>query len=66
MHARARIFYVRNYTAKFKSANIFISAAQDQTAKFKDCQYFRLYGIYGLVSALENHYKLVLSNTSCN
>ena len=32
-------------TAKFKSANVFISAAQDQTAKFKDCQYFRLYGI---------------------
>ena len=32
-------------TAKFKSANIFISAAWDQTAKFKDCQYFRLYGI---------------------
>ena len=33
-------------TAKFKSANIFISAAQDQTAKFKDRQYFRLYGNY--------------------
>ena len=32
-------------TAKFKSANIFISAAWDQTAKFKDRQYFRLYGI---------------------
>ena len=32
-------------TAKFKSANIFISAARDQTAKFKDRQYFRLYGI---------------------
>ena len=32
-------------TAKFKSANIFIPAAWDQTAKFKDCQYFRLYGI---------------------
>ena len=31
-------------TAKFKSANIFISAARDQTAKFKDRQYFRLYG----------------------
>ena len=33
-------------TAKFKSANIFISATRDQTAKFKDCQYFRLYGMY--------------------
>ena len=32
-------------TAKFKSANIFVSAALDQTAKFKDHQYFRLYGI---------------------
>ena len=31
--------------AKFKSANIFVSAALDQTAKFKDHQYFRLYGI---------------------
>ena len=31
-------------TVKFKSANIFISAAQDQTAKFKDRQYFQLYG----------------------
>ena len=31
-------------TAKFKSANIFISAARDQTAKFKDRQYFQLYG----------------------
>ena len=42
--ARARILYVGT-TAKFKSANIFISAARDQTAKFKDRQYFRLYGI---------------------
>ena len=41
--ARARILYVGT-TAKFKSANIFISAARDQTAKFKDRQYFRLYG----------------------
>ena len=32
-------------TAKFKSANIFISAARDQTAKFKDRQFFRLYSI---------------------
>ena len=31
-------------TAKFKSANIFILAARDQTAKFRDRQYFRLYG----------------------
>ena len=42
--ARARILYYGT-TAKFKSANIFISAARDQTAKFKDRQYFRLYGI---------------------
>ena len=33
-------------TAKFKSTNIFISAAWGQTAKFNDRQYFRLYGIY--------------------
>ena len=66
LRVRVRAYYMYGTTAKFKSANIFISAAQDQTAKFKDCQYFRLYGIYGLVSALENHYKLVLSNTSCN
>ena len=32
-------------TAKFKSANIFISAARGQPAKFKDRQYFRLYSI---------------------
>ena len=32
-------------TAKFKSVNIFVWAAQDQTAKFKDRQYFQLYGI---------------------
>ena len=32
-------------TAKFKSTNIFISAARDQTAKFEDRQYFQLYGI---------------------
>ena len=25
--------------------HIFVWAAEDQTAKFKDCQYFRLYGI---------------------
>ena len=31
--------------ATFKSANIFVWAAQDQTTKFKDRQYFRLYGI---------------------
>ena len=31
-------------SAKFKFANTFISAALDQTAKFKDHQYFRLYG----------------------
>ena len=43
---RMRAYYMYGTTAKFKSANIFISAAQDQTAKFKDCQYFRLYGMY--------------------
>ena len=36
-------------TAKFKSANVFISAALDHTAKFKDRQYFRLYGILQLI-----------------
>ena len=45
---RARILYVRNYTAKFKSIHIFISATRDQTAKFNDRQYFRLYGIWFL------------------
>ena len=42
---RMRAYYMYGTTAKFKSANIFISAAWDQTTKFKDCQYFRLYGI---------------------
>ena len=42
--ARARN-YMHGTTAKFKSASIFISPARDQTAKFKDRQYFRLYGI---------------------
>ena len=42
---RVRAYYMYGTTAKFKSANIFISAARDQTAKFKDRQYFRLYGI---------------------
>ena len=42
--ARARILYIWT-TAKFKSANIFISATRYQTAKFKDRQYFRLYGM---------------------
>ena len=32
-------------TAKFISANIFISAVWDQTAKFNDRQYFQLYGM---------------------
>ena len=32
-------------TVKFNSANIFISATLGQTTKFKDRQYFRLYGI---------------------
>ena len=42
---RMRAYYMYGTTAKFKSANIFISAARDQTAKFKDRQYFRLYGM---------------------
>ena len=56
-----RAYYMYGTTAKFKSANIFISAARDQTAKFKDRQYFRLYSIvnggplvctlYGLLGA---------------
>ena len=40
------------YTAKFKSANIIIWAAQDQTAKFKGRQYFRLYGIQYMMSKM--------------
>ena len=46
LRVRVRAYYMYGTTAKFKSANIFISAARDQTAKFKDRQYFRLYGIY--------------------
>ena len=42
---RVRAYYMYGTTAKFKSTNIFISAARDQTAKFEDRQYFRLYGI---------------------
>ena len=44
LRVRVRAYYMYGTTAKFKSANIFISAARDQTAKFKDHQYFRLYG----------------------
>ena len=40
----AHKYYMYGTTAKFKSANIFISAARDQTTKFKDRQYFWLYG----------------------
>ena len=48
-----RIAFIRVYTYDdtvpdrqiYKSANIFISAALDQTAKFKDHQYFGLYGM---------------------
>ena len=43
LRVRVRAYYMYGTTAKFKSANIFISAARDQTAKFKDRQYFRLY-----------------------
>ena len=39
-----RVRYMYGTTTKFKSVNIFISATRDQTAKFKDRQYFRLYG----------------------
>ena len=45
-----RTYYMYGTTAKFKSANIFISAAQDQTTKFKDHQYFRLYGTYFIMA----------------
>ena len=45
LRVRVRAYYMYGTTAKFKSANIFISAARDQTAKFKDRQCFRLYGI---------------------
>ena len=44
LRVRVRAYYIYETTAKFKSANIFISAARDQTTKFKDRQYFRLYG----------------------
>ena len=46
LRMRVRTYYMYGTTPKFKSTNIFISAARDQTAKFKDRQYFRLYGIY--------------------
>ena len=45
LRVRVRAYYMYGTTTKFKSTDIFISAAQDQTAKFKDRQYFRLYGI---------------------
>ena len=45
-------------TANFKSANIFISAARDQTAKFKDRQYFWLYGIFFIANVLGKKMKL--------
>ena len=46
MRARACIlYYMYGTTAKFKSANIFISAARDQTANL-DHQYFRVYDRY--------------------
>ena len=41
-----RAYYMYGTTVKFKSTNIFISVALDQTAKLKDRQYFRLYGIW--------------------
>ena len=43
-------------TAKFKSANFFVWAAQDQTAKFKDRQYFRLYGNWHSLPSVQNIY----------
>ena len=45
LRVRVCAYYMYGTTAKFKSANIFILAARDQTTKFKDRQYFRLYGI---------------------
>ena len=33
-------------TAKFKSANTFVMAIWDPTAKFNSCQYFQLYTIF--------------------
>ena len=50
LRVRVRAYYMYGTTAKFKSANIFISAARDQIAKFKDRQYFRLYGIQPAIS----------------
>ena len=44
LRVRVHAYYMYGTTAKFNSANTFILAARDQTAKFKDCQYFRLYG----------------------
>ena len=45
LRVRVRAYYIMYGTiAKFKSASIFISAAWDQTTKFEDRQYFRLYG----------------------
>ena len=39
-------YTLRSATAKLKSANVFISAAWDQTTKFNDRQYFQLYGMW--------------------
>ena len=58
LRVRVRAYYIYGTTAKFKSANIFISAARDQTAKFKDRQYFQLYGMSACrctVASCENY-----------
>ena len=41
------------YTHVGNIGNIFISVARDQTAKFKDCQYFRLYRLYTVFKVRE-------------
>ena len=46
LRVHVRAYYMYGTTTKFKSANIFISAAWDQTAKFKNRQYFRLYTVF--------------------
>ena len=51
--------------AKFKSANIFISATWDQTAKFNDHQYFRLYGIGKVIFSHSLTTSLTVTVTTC-
>ena len=58
LNLRVRAYYmsVGGITAKFKTANIYISAARDQTTKFKDCQYFWPHGIESLWECLASVY----------